>query len=208
MRERDEDLDIIRALGMLWVSFVHCIYWTDVFTESMTMKMVSWLLIEMPIIFFVMGASNRDSDTSVYSRFVLKRLKRVYLPYIFYAFICWIFTLEAYGSNGTSRLLNLLIMSSFDIGIPEFANSMLWFLPCYCFLIAIYPLLKKYNQYIKGNIFGYVLFYVLIYIWEYFIIPARIHFGIIFLYIFFVCIRVSFTQILLRITVYIKGLFV
>ena len=80
MQKRDEDLDIIRALGMLWISFVHCIYWTNVFTDPMSMKIVSWLLIEMPVMFFVMGASNRDSDTSVYGKFVLRRLKRVYIP--------------------------------------------------------------------------------------------------------------------------------
>lgn len=202
MRERDEDLDIIRAVGMLWVSFVHCIYWTNVFTETMSMKMLSWLLIEMPIIFFVMGASNRDSDTSVYSRFVLKRLKRVYLPYIFYAFICWIFTLEAYGSNGTSRLLNLLIMSSFDIGIPEFANSMLWFLPCYCFLIAIYPLLKKYNQYVKENIPRYVIFYVLIYIGIFYNTGRESFWNYVFVYVFWVYTGIFYTHIIKNNSIY------
>ena len=189
---------------MLWISFVHCIYWTNVFTDPMSMKIVSWLLIEMPVMFFVMGASNRGSDTSVYGKFVLRRLKRVYIPYIFYAFVCWIFTLEAYGSSGASRLINLLIMSSFDIVVPEFANSMLWFLPCYCFLIAVYPLLKKYNKCIKENTFGYIVFYILIYAGIIYNTGKDSFWNYVFVYIFWV----YFIIILLRITACIKGLFV
>jgi hypothetical protein len=196
MQKRDEDLDIIRALGMLWISFVHCIYWTNVFTDPMSMKIVSWLLIEMPVMFFVMGASNRDSDTSVYGKFVLRRLKRVYIPYIFYAFVCWIFTLEAYGLSGASRLINLLIMSSFEIGVPEFASSMLWFLPCYCFLIAVYPLLKKYNKCIKENIFGYIVFYILIYAGIIYNTGKDSFWNYVFVYIFWVYTGVFYNYII------------
>jgi surface polysaccharide O-acyltransferase-like enzyme len=54
--QRDEQLDIIRGGAMIWVVLIHCIYWTACVPAGWAIAK-SYLLVEMPIFFYLAGAS-------------------------------------------------------------------------------------------------------------------------------------------------------
>lgn len=81
--ERDYQLDIYRALSMIYVvCVIHVLYWLKLGCEPW----ISVILFEMPVIFFVSGASLSFNKNP---RSVLSTLKsrflRVMLPYYIYA---------------------------------------------------------------------------------------------------------------------------
>ena len=52
--ERDKQLDLYRGLSMIYVvCFIHVIYWLKIGSEPI----LSLMLFEMPLIFFISGAS-------------------------------------------------------------------------------------------------------------------------------------------------------
>ncbi len=144
---RYEKLDIIRGGGMLWVIFVHCLYWMGLFNEGRRLVIKSLFLLEMPIMFFAIGASNSFSRSTSYFNFVFRRIKRVYLPYLAYVLICWIMTVETTGiTDGSSRLMPLFMMTGFPIYVPGNAASALWFMPHYCMFILMFPAFRWIHQ--------------------------------------------------------------
>ena len=81
---RDTLLDAIRAYTMMYIIcvvhlFYYCLWPTD--------TLVSLILIEMPVIFFISGASARHSHKHTFRRLLVGRLRRVLLPYYVYAAI-------------------------------------------------------------------------------------------------------------------------
>ena len=147
---------------MLWVIFVHWLYWMDLLAEGRLLVVKSFFLIEMPIMFFAVGASNSISKITNNFEFIYKRLKRVYIPYLLYALLCSIMTIEATGdSDGTSRILPLITMSGFPISVPNNASSALWFMPHYCIFICIFPLFKQIYVRLKKYKFLKILPYVI-----------------------------------------------
>lgn len=86
---RDIQLDAYRGLVMLYVPcVVHIIYWLDLGSEPLR----SLILIEMPLIFFISGASVKVSNSrrGIWAT-VNNRLKRVVLPYYIYAAVSILF---------------------------------------------------------------------------------------------------------------------
>lgn len=66
------------------VCFIHVMYWLKIGTEPLN----SFILIEMPLIFFISGASlsvNKSSKNFVQT--IRSRIKRVLIPYYIYAFM-------------------------------------------------------------------------------------------------------------------------
>ena len=49
---RDRELDKLRAVAMMWVILIHVLYWNDLFSEGWCNIARSFLLIEMPLMFF------------------------------------------------------------------------------------------------------------------------------------------------------------
>ena len=76
---RDIQLDIYRALTMVYiVCVIHVVYWFGVFDEPVR----SILLFEMPVIFFISGASYGVKHRIREVRSIVKnRVKRVLLPF-------------------------------------------------------------------------------------------------------------------------------
>lgn len=135
---------------MAWVILVHCLYWIGLFSQTyrqVTIK--SFFLIEMPIMFFAIGASNSFSKIESLWKFWAKRLKRVYFPYLVYVLICWLMTVDVNGFTGETRLFYLFTMMVFPISVPSNANSALWFIPYYCIFIFLFPLFKFI--YVRSN---------------------------------------------------------
>lgn len=82
--KRDEQLDIYRALSMMYVLCVtHIIYWLYIGNEPTK----SLILVEMPIIFFISGASLSLTTKKSFLQTLINRVKRVLVPYYIYAMV-------------------------------------------------------------------------------------------------------------------------
>lgn len=76
--ERDANLDKYRAIVMAYiVCLIHLVYWADFGSEPYR----SFFLFEMPVIFFISGASYRLSTPKSYTAFVKGRIRRIIIPY-------------------------------------------------------------------------------------------------------------------------------
>ncbi|MDO5138386.1 MAG: acyltransferase family protein, partial [Oscillospiraceae bacterium] len=73
---------------MIWVIVVHTLYWGNFSSDSSFNLIKSFFLFEMPLFFFVTGASNSFSRSTGYYRFVFRRYKRILIPYWVFALIC------------------------------------------------------------------------------------------------------------------------
>lgn len=83
-KNRDDQLDIYRALSMMYVLCVtHVIYWLYIGTEPTK----SLILVEMPVIFFISGASLSLTKKKTLLQTVINRAKRVLIPYYIYALV-------------------------------------------------------------------------------------------------------------------------
>ncbi len=83
MKDRDIQLDIYRALTMMYIiCVIHVTYWIGFTYEPFA----SIILFEMSLIFFISGAalSLRTTERGMWATF-LNRLKRVVLPFYIYA---------------------------------------------------------------------------------------------------------------------------
>lgn len=83
--ERDKQLDSYRGLAMIYVvCFTHVIYWLKIGSEPI----LSLMLFEMPIIFFISGASlSFNKKPRSLKKTLWSRVRRVVIPYYIYAFV-------------------------------------------------------------------------------------------------------------------------
>ncbi len=77
--ERDEQLDLYRGLSMIYVvCFIHVMCWLKIGSEPL----LSLMLFEMPVIFFISGASlSFNKSSRSFRATIWSRMKRVVLPY-------------------------------------------------------------------------------------------------------------------------------
>lgn len=153
MKKRDKTIDHLRGFAMLWVIVVHVLYWGDFFDNVYINLLKSFCLFEMPLFFFVTGASNSFSKVEGYFNFVFKRYKRILIPYWVFAFICAGFSGAYLGMfGGISITTAVKIMLSWLVPIDRQITSIpyltwaLWFVPVYLCVILIIPLLKRMKQ--------------------------------------------------------------
>lgn len=159
---RDEELDTFRGFAIIWVLFIHCIYWNGLFTSTGATIAKSYLLFEMPLLFMITGASNSLSQKKYnLADHIVRRVSRIVIPYWVYAFICvfliqiTITFLQYPGSiNYTSWFLTFGVKSDLWTNIP-YLTSHLWFVPVFLIVIFIIPLLSylhkrlvSFNKYI------------------------------------------------------------
>lgn len=122
--ERDIQLDVYRSLVMIYVLCItHVLYWFSIGTEPI----MSIILIEMPIIFFISGASLSMTHPKGLWHTIWSRIKRVVIPYYIYAFVmvCLISLLSFiwhYRSHIES-LLSIQISSYYKYNITEYKIS-------------------------------------------------------------------------------------
>lgn len=145
---RDKNLDRLRAVAMMWVLGIHTVYWNDLFSSN-GIIIRSFFLIEMPLMFFVTGASNMKSSITNYGQFVIKRLKRIIIPYWVYALVVCIINVDK-GVDYDGMLVDFFTFKGAGYGCTCWA---LWFIPTYIQIIILYPLMKKYFLYSKKTMF-------------------------------------------------------
>jgi peptidoglycan/LPS O-acetylase OafA/YrhL len=145
--ERNGTIDTLRGFAMMYVIFIHCIYWTGIFNGRYSSIIKSLFLIEMPFFFFITGASNSMGKRREILTFYVSRFQRILLPYWIYAVICIILTITA------QKIVPFEQEKYFSIGLPLFFTPVsnlpymlgaLWFIPVYLYIILAFPLLRWY----------------------------------------------------------------
>ena len=153
--ERDSLLDSLRALIMMYiVCVIHIIYWFGLFDEPLR----SIILFEMPVIFFIAGASQSLKTTKgkgslgkeLVDTFV-NRTKRVILP--FYAFLAILYVFMAVctwwfdGAMGfdLTKLSATDFIKTLLTGGCEKINfyGYTWFISCYFIVSLLLPVYKR-----------------------------------------------------------------
>lgn len=179
--KRDIQLDLYRALSMIYVICVtHILFWLNIGSEPI----LSIILIEMPVFFFISGAvlSLKENHHQLLET-ILNRLKRVVIPYYIYSLVtigiiailtvyCLYFQPQfesIYGlklscnkidicSYNWTDFLNILLCN--DIPQAPFAMH-LWFILPYFILSSTFciqiKLTKKINRWIY-TLFSIILF--------------------------------------------------
>lgn len=150
MSARDKTLDRLRGFAMLWVIFVHVLYWGDFFSSDLVNLLKSFCLFEMPLFFFITGATNRMSRDTSYLDFVRKRFLRILIPYWIFAGICVVLSISSYTlSNGVDLVEIVKIALSWSIPVDRqisyvsYLTWALWFIPVYLCVVLLIPLMKK-----------------------------------------------------------------
>lgn len=146
---RDKTLDRLRGFAMLWVIVVHVLYWGNYFACESFNLFKSFCLFEMPLFFFITGASNSFGKPSGYFRFVYKRFCRILIPYWVFAVICAVFSIAKYHIAGMDTLK---ILTSWVLPVDRQISSIprikwaLWFIPVYLCVVMLIPALKRMKQ--------------------------------------------------------------
>lgn len=150
MGQRDVQLDNYRALMIMHVLFIHVLYWLWDWEEPY----MSLVLFEMPVVFFVSGASQSISRSrrGLWST-IVGRLRRVVIPFYIYAcVIIALFALLTVMLDDTSRFgFDSLQLSAYrwrDVlsivlcrDVPQVPNNThLWFIAPYLILSCTFPL--------------------------------------------------------------------
>ena len=183
MKERDKTLDNLRGFAMLQVIIVHVLYWGDFFTSSYINLIKSFCLFEMPVLFFVTGASNARSKDVPYIEYVKKRYLKLLIPYWTFAIICAALSIAKYiivddqidGMFFLKVILSWILPVNRQITSISYLTWALWFVPVYLCVVLFIPWLKElkratniYIYYISSVLrmgwIQYVLFYL---IWVY-----------------------------------------
>lgn len=149
MTQRDLQLDLYRAIIMIYIlCVIHVAYWLGAGAHPFN----SLILFEMPVIFFISGASLQLSGNKHNLRSIsLSRFKRVLLPFYAYAFCLLIITCLASGASEFIESSNFPVLM-FDFknilipadGLMNFPfNWHLWFIVPFLVISISYPLQLK-----------------------------------------------------------------
>lgn len=161
---RDKTIDRLRGFAMLWVIVVHVLYWGNFFTNGYVNLLKSFCLFEMPLFFFVTGASNSFSKISGYFDFVSKRFQRILIPYWVFAIICAILSVGKYSMEGNMDFFTgIMVLLSWLVPIDRQMTSVsyltwaLWFVPVYLCVVLIIPMLKRVRNSARKIEFAFLL---------------------------------------------------
>lgn len=165
MNKRDKTIDRLRGFAMLWVILVHVLYWENFFPGSYRIRLLkSFFLFEMPLFFFLTGASNSFSRDRGYLSFVCRRYQRMLIPYWVFAVLCAgisILMLQMDGGAGFGEAAKVLIswLNPFGekITTVHCLDGALWFVPVYLCVILLVPLFKSVHRSPGRYAFGVLL---------------------------------------------------
>ena len=149
---------------MFWVIVVHVLYWADFFTDPYINLLKSFCLFEMPLFFFVTGASHSFRKINGYFRFIGRRFQRILIPYWIFAVICALLSIGKLGINGdmdfltgVKIFLSWMIPVNRQITPVPYLTWALWFVPVYLCVITILPVLKQMKDSARKIEFAFLL---------------------------------------------------
>ena len=151
-RTRDNNLDIYRGCSMIYITCIlHNFYGVQHFDAVFT----SLLLITMPIVFYIAGASFSLASPKSYPQYLWRRTKRIVFPYYilvalttlaYFIYLCLIkghspmqFG-QAFIANGYYNI--------FSGKLFEFNH--LWFIPTYLVIAMLLPLLGRAKPHLNA----------------------------------------------------------
>ena len=165
---RDTQLDAYRSLSMMYiVCIIHLLYWMNFGDEPLK----SLLLIEMPVIFFISGASlSFNKSNRTFAETLKNRIKRVLLPFYIYAavMVLCIAIMSACNNYADCDITSYSFNDIFKIllceGVPQSPYCWhLWFIMPYMILSCTFVLQQriltkvKPTLYILMNIIAFII---------------------------------------------------
>jgi fucose 4-O-acetylase-like acetyltransferase len=164
-KHRNRNLDTLRSVAMMWVIFIHCLYHTSIFQSGISSAVKSLFLLEMPLFFFIAGASNCLSRKRTLLQFYVSRIQRLLIPYWIYAVIVIIFCfmvgfIYSNAVNGWYIRWNFPLIFKPETTLPYLTWS-LWFVPVYLLVILIFPFLAGYYKKFADTLFQYIPLFIL-----------------------------------------------
>ncbi len=149
--QRDNELDIYRGCSMIYITcFLHNFYGVQCIDTVAT----SMLLITMPIVFFISGASYTLASSKPYLQYVWRRVKRIVFPY----YICVVIVTALYflyeciikGESGVTFANNFIAQGYYNIFSGKLYDfNHLWFIPPYLAVALLLPLLNKIKPHLS-----------------------------------------------------------
>lgn len=179
---RDIQLDNYRAISMIYVvCVIHMLYWLKIGTEPF----MSLTLVEMPLIFFISGASlSVSKNNKDFFTVCINRIKRVIIPYYIYAFVMvlvvsllsvvWYYEYprieKMFGANANKYMFDITSYSFHDVlqilacrEIPQAPCVWhLWFILPYFILSCFFNVHKSLMTKIS-NREGYCLLWIVVF---------------------------------------------
>lgn len=162
---RDKTIDRLRGFAMFWVIVVHVLYWGNFFTSEYVNLIKSFCLFEMPLFFFITGASNSFSKINSYCDFIKNRFRRILIPYWAFAIICAVLSIVKYSlENSMDILTGIKVLLSWLVPIGRQMTSVayltwaLWFIPVYLCVALIIPFLNQAKCSARKTEFAFLLF--------------------------------------------------
>ncbi len=143
--KRDQTIDTLRGFAMTWVILIHCIFWTYFFYSSTEATLKSFLLIEMPLFFFVSGASFMIAKKKNYLEFIKKRLKRLLIPYWCYVVVGLLIAFLTYATFSIKQFGFVIPRTVPTLGVP-YLGSALWFIWPFLLITITMPLFRYYFE--------------------------------------------------------------
>ena len=157
---RDNNLDIYRGCSMIYIT---CILHNFYGVQNIDTVFTSLLLITMPIVFYIAGASFSLATPKSYPTYLWRRTKRIVFPYYILVALTTIFYFIyqcLIGGESLSQFVGTFIDNGYyNIFSGElYSFNHLWFIPTYLIIAIILPLLG----YIKSRLNAPVIYLICI----------------------------------------------
>lgn len=142
-------IDDLRGLAMMYVIFIHVLFWLAPFGNSI---FPGFLLIEMPLFFMVTGMANYFAHTDDLRRYYISRLQRLLVPYWCYALLASLLSgglglykdkWPAGGDSFADIVLSWLNPFGTWLTTLPYLSWAMWFIPVYLLVMAVIPFLKQ-----------------------------------------------------------------
>ncbi len=149
--ERDNELDIYRGCSMIYITcFLHNFYGVQCIDTVAT----SMLLITMPIVFFISGASYSLASGKSYLQYVWRRVKRIVFPYYIFVVLTtalyFIYNCVIKSNDSGEFLRDFIDKGYYNIFSGKLYDfNHLWFIPPYLAVALLLPLLSKIKSHLS-----------------------------------------------------------
>lgn len=163
--KRDLAIDVAKGIGIFLVVLAHTI--ENDFVHNFI------YMFHMPLFFLLAGMTIKYSIKNEPKDFIIKKLKRVIIPYLFFCIISFIYWAvierqirDQMDVSVLSNFINIFLCRTYE---PYYSyNVAMWFIPClFTSELIIYFILKKVKNKVSNFIISFILF-VLGYILSYY----------------------------------------
>ncbi len=155
--DRNLTIDVAKGIGIFFVVLAHTV--KNEFVHNLI------YMFHMPLFFFLAGMTIKYSVSNSNKEFVLKKIKRIIIPYLFFCivtFVYWaIIERKIRGQLDISLLSNFINIFLFRIDGNLYAyNIALWFLPCLFVSELIVFFMMKYIKNKKIVTFSSLILFI------------------------------------------------